>query len=194
MNKHEKTLFVGLQKIENSQNLQGSFEAFKFSTTSLVRFQVSVKFCVGECLPVNCDDGVVSFGRRRRRETGVKEEENVIIYDDRLNQEILDIDTDLVKEIFVESGTVVDRLSSSEQTIPYPAHDAVYIRGEHVEDRDIICTSWAVVLAASAGVVFLQLCILATCLTCLYTSHRQMRYREKHCVVHPLYPHHFNER
>ena len=159
-----------------------------------MRFQVSVKFCVGECLPVNCDDGVVSYGRRRRRETGVEEQENVVVYDDRLKQEILDIDADLVKEIFVESGTVVDRLSSSEQTIPYPARDGVYIRGEHVEDRDIICTSWAVVLAASAGVVFLQLCILATCLTCLYTSHRQMRYREKQCVVHPLYPHHFRDR
>ena len=74
-----RLFFVGLQKIENSKNLQGSFEAFKFSTTSLVRFQVSVKFCVGECLPLNCDDGVVSYGRRQRGETGVEEEENVCI-------------------------------------------------------------------------------------------------------------------
>ena len=140
---------------------------------------------------MNCNDGVVSFGRRKRRETETKE--NVIIFDDKLSQEILDIDTDLVKEIFVESGTVVDRLTGSERTIPYPARDAVYIQGEHM-DRDIICTSWAVVLAASAGVVFLQLCILATCLTCLYTSHRQLRHREKHCSVHPLYPQPFHDR
>ena len=34
---------------------------------------------MGECLPVNCNDGVVSYGRRQRRETGVEEEENVCI-------------------------------------------------------------------------------------------------------------------
>ena len=33
-------IFPGLEKIPNSQDLQGSFEAFKFSDTSVVKFQV----------------------------------------------------------------------------------------------------------------------------------------------------------
>ena len=35
-------IFPGLEKIPDSQDLQGSFEAFKFSDTSVVKFQVNV--------------------------------------------------------------------------------------------------------------------------------------------------------
>ena len=35
-------IFPGLEKIPDSQDLQGSFEAFKFSDTSVVKFQVKV--------------------------------------------------------------------------------------------------------------------------------------------------------
>ena len=34
--------FPGLEKVGGSGDLQGSFEAFKFSETSLVRFQVDI--------------------------------------------------------------------------------------------------------------------------------------------------------
>ena len=97
-------MFSGLERINGSQNLQGSFEAFKFSETSLVRFQVNVQFCVGECRPAVCGDGVISFGRKKR-ETG-----------ETMNnlhpQDLLDMDTNLIKEIFVESGSSVERLIS----------------------------------------------------------------------------------
>ena len=36
-------IFSGLSKLDGSQNLQGTFEAFKFSESSVVRFQVSVQ-------------------------------------------------------------------------------------------------------------------------------------------------------
>jgi len=176
----EPVIFSGLEKIENSNNLQGSFEAFKFSETSLVRFQVSVQFCVGECKPVNCDDGIVSFGRRRRdTEHSLINGEEDLVFDEKLNQQVLDIDTNLVKEIFVQSGTTIERLTTLEdfEDKDQSGGGSVFIRGEHVltPDSDVVCTTWPVVLAASAGVVFLQLCIIATCLTCLYTSHKQLK-------------------
>ena len=59
-------LTVGLQKVAGTRDLQGAFEAFKFSDTSVVRFQVNVQFCVDDCNPVNCADGIQSYGRRRR--------------------------------------------------------------------------------------------------------------------------------
>ena len=34
-------IFPGLEKVPGSEDLQGSFEAFKFSDTSVVKFQVS---------------------------------------------------------------------------------------------------------------------------------------------------------
>ena len=37
-----KCYFSGLERVGGSSDLQGSFEAFKFSETSLVRFQVDI--------------------------------------------------------------------------------------------------------------------------------------------------------
>ena len=68
-----------------------------------------------------------------------------------------------VKEIFVESAVV------GGDSVP-PAR-ATLLPG--LAAPDVVCTTWPVVLATCAGVVFLQLCVLATCLTCLYTQHRR---------------------
>ena len=143
---------------------------------------------MGECKPVSCEDGISSFGRRRRdTELDLLGQGKEIIFDEKLNQEVLDVDTDLVKEIFVESGTTVERLTLENpgDRSDYPAGSVHSVRGEL--DSDIVCTSWPVVLAASAGVVFLQLCIIATCLTCLYTSHKQLREKMKSTNQYPQY-------
>ena len=141
----EPVIFSGLKRVDGSKSLQGSFEAFKFSETSVVRFQVSVQFCVGECRPATCDDGALSLGRRRRE----------VLQEDQELQ-----DTDLVKEIFVETAASVGQEGAP-----------LYVRGE-VDSVDTVCTSWPVVVAATAGILFLQLCLVATCLLCLYSSHR----------------------
>ena len=161
----DPVIFSGLEKVAGSNDLQGTFEAFKFSDSSVVRFQVgvygyvliclsihsvkyflflnlnifvaqvSVQFCVGECRPVSCDNGKESFGRRRRSaeaggETSVtprplpdfsvatlpsmpgagQPRASQLVYDDRIGQEIIEGDTDLSKEIYVESGTTVDQV------------------------------------------------------------------------------------
>ena len=71
-----------------------------------------------------------------------------------------------VKEIFVESAVV------GGDTVP-PAHATRASLLPGLAAPDVVCTTWPVVLATCAGVVFLQLCVLATCLTCLYTQHRR---------------------
>ena len=55
--------------------------------------QVSVQFCAGECRPVSCDDGEVSFGRRRRETRRQFRDRDGVRYDRRLGQEVLDTDT-----------------------------------------------------------------------------------------------------
>ena len=155
---NDPVIFSGLEKVGGSNDLQGTFEAFKFSDSSVVRFQVrvynyvliclsinsvkyfvaqvSVQFCVGECRPVSCDNGKESFGRRRRSAEAGGDQLTVtprplpdfsvatlpsmpgagqprasqLVYDDRIGQEILEGDTDLSKEIYVESGTTVDQV------------------------------------------------------------------------------------
>ena len=104
-----------------------------FSFLIIFVAQVSVQFCVGECRPVSCDNGKESFGRRRRSaEAGTsvtprpqpdfsvatlpsmpeagQPRASHLVYDDRIGQEIIEGDTDLSKEIYVESGTTVDQV------------------------------------------------------------------------------------
>ena len=47
----DPVIFPGLEKVPGSEDLQGSFEAFKFSDTSVAKFQVNVAFCLGGCNP-----------------------------------------------------------------------------------------------------------------------------------------------
>ena len=45
-------VFPGLQKDPETGALLGRFEAFKFSDTTVVNFQVNVQFCQDKCNPV----------------------------------------------------------------------------------------------------------------------------------------------
>ena len=50
----DPVIFPSLQPLTNgSRGLQGTFQAFKFSEDSVVRFQVNVQFCLQECQPVS---------------------------------------------------------------------------------------------------------------------------------------------
>ena len=86
---------------------------------NLSRFQVNVQFCVDECNPVECEDGIQSYGRRKR---DLNSSEPVpppttpfpepyasrLVFDPNLGQEVLTVDTPLSKEIIVDSGAKVD--------------------------------------------------------------------------------------
>ena len=74
-------------------------------------------FCVGGCNPVSCQDGILSYGKRRKREAVIQKRDAVIpitknslVYDVDLGQEILISNTPLSREIFVEAGTKVDAI------------------------------------------------------------------------------------
>ena len=110
----DPVIFPGLERLPGSQDLQGSCEAFKFSDTSVVKFQVNVAFCVGGCNPVSCQNGIQSYGRRRRDapSPGLITSRS-LVYDQNLGQEVLLSNTPLSAEIYVETGTKVDPLKEA---------------------------------------------------------------------------------
>eukprot|EP00090_Calanus_glacialis_P030487 TRINITY_DN4919_c0_g1_i2.p1 TRINITY_DN4919_c0_g1~~TRINITY_DN4919_c0_g1_i2.p1 ORF type:complete len:480 (-),score=142.94 TRINITY_DN4919_c0_g1_i2:269-1708(-) len=191
-------IFPGLEKIPGSRDLQGRFEAFKFSDTSVVRFQVNVQFCVDECNPVECGDGLQSYGRRKRSPDSLishiltvdlpppsvpESFASRLVYDDYLGQEVLYSDTPLSKEIYVESGTTVDRFRDPRFKAD---NNGVFIWGAN-EDEEVVCTTWPVIIATGAAVIFLQLCIISTCLLCLCTSRRSKPKQDRMSDHHSLY-------
>ena len=144
----DSVIFPGLAPDNTTQDLVGSFQAFRFSESSVVRFQVTVGFCVGDCPAAACQDGLVGAGRRRRRSG-----------DHQPGQQV-----ELVREILVEPP-------AEEAGRAAAAPRAVLLETERVEE---VCTSWPVITATAAGILFLQLCTLAACLLCLYTDRRQV--------------------
>ena len=199
----DPNIFGGLSRLEDSSNLRGTFEAFKFSESSVVRFEVSVQFCVGECRPVDCQGGGKSYGRRRRSAragAGAGAMSTVapyidtssatlpptdqslpfaskLVYDSSLGQEVIEGVSDLSKEIYVETGTTIDRIRD-----PYSLG----------EEEEMVCTTMAVVIAASVGVVLLQISIISTCLLCLYLT-RQPKQREHEQYEGRSRPHRFHD-
>ena len=91
-----------------------------------------------------------------------------LVYDSSLGQEVIEGVSDLSKEIYVETGTTIDRI-----------RDPYGLDGE--EEEEMVCTTMTVVIAASAGVVLLQVSILTTCLLCLYMT------RQPKQVAQPQY-------
>ena len=88
-----------------------------------------------------------------------------LVYDSSLGQEVIEGVSDLSKEIYVETGTTIDRI-----------RDPYGLDGEEEEEEEMVCTTMTVIIAASAGVVLLQVTILTTCLLCLYMT-RQTKQR-----------------
>ncbi len=103
-------VFPGLAKEPGTGALLGRFEAFKFSDTTVVTFQVNVQFCQEACNPVDCGDGVLSYGKRRRkRDTELPEVfAERLVFDENLGQEVIQFDTPLRTQIRVEPNTKVD--------------------------------------------------------------------------------------
>ena len=49
----------------------------------------------------------------------------------------------------------------------------VYIRaGSDPGDPEVVCTTMPIIIATGSAVIFLQLCILVTCVLCIYSSRR----------------------
>lgn len=49
-----------------SKQLSTKFKAFKFASSSQLKFSVAIQFCYKTCKPINCGYGIVSHGRKKR--------------------------------------------------------------------------------------------------------------------------------
>ena len=115
----DPVIFPGLEKVPGSEDLQSSFEAFKFSDTSVAKFQVNVAFCLGGCNPstaatASCPtaygDARPRLARSSESRVSRRDTEARLQYSAELGQEVLVSSTPLSKEIFVEMGTKVDTM------------------------------------------------------------------------------------
>lgn len=165
-------VFPGLQKDNETGALLGRFEAFKFSDTTVVNFQVNVQFCQDRCNPVNCGDDVLSYGRKKRQADLTENFADKMVYDKNLGQEVLMYDTPLRKQIFVDPGTKVNRFTDPQVNLGGVGEPGIFVRGEF-EDGDVVCTTWTMVIIAAGCIIFLVFSILVVCVLCIYTNRKR---------------------
>lgn len=62
-------IFPALQHVttRTSRQLVTKFKAFKFASSSQLRISVAIQFCHKACNPINCGNGVISHGRKKRQ-------------------------------------------------------------------------------------------------------------------------------
>ncbi|XP_040571377.1 uncharacterized protein [Lepeophtheirus salmonis] len=175
------SVFSGLTKENGTGHLLGRFEAFKFSDTSIVNFQVNVQFCDEKCNPVDCINGGQSFGRRRKKRSedygsfhsfdGIRRSNRSnkrLVFDEILKQEVIIEEEPLKKQIFVDTGIAVASFKHPRIDVGTPG---VFVQGDYSE-KDVVCTTWTVVIGVSSSIIFLQFCILLVCVLCIYASRR----------------------
>ena len=62
---------------------------------------------------MSCENGIQSFGRRKRDSPTSAMNTRSLVYDQNIGQEVLISNTPLSKEIYVETGTKVDPLKEA---------------------------------------------------------------------------------
>ncbi|CAG0904424.1 unnamed protein product, partial [Darwinula stevensoni] len=182
----EPDIFPEMRLDPVTKSLFAEFEAFKFSNDAVVRFLVTVQFCLEECPPARCGHSD-SYGRRRKRATynqkkkaegrarnkeqAIDSKEYRAEEEEEEEEEEMEEDpvvyhvTPLQKEIIVD-GTFISPLNDS----PAPLD----VQSGSVGGEEVVCTTKPVVIAAVVSTAILQLCILAVCLMCIHV-HRGKR-------------------
>ena len=114
----------------------------------MVRFQVNVQFCVDQCNPVQCGDGLESFGRRRRAaEEEVHSEvpapyASRLVFDPERGQEVISGDSQLSKEIIVQSNTKVDSFRDPRSG----GELGVFVQGDYDDPSEVSSCSYLLLL------------------------------------------------
>lgn len=63
----KEPMLFGDWKLHNETNLlQSNFNAFKFPSSTSIKFQCNVRICFGSCPPTTCHESLASFGRKKR--------------------------------------------------------------------------------------------------------------------------------
>jgi len=191
-------VFPGLQKEPGTGALLGRFEAFKFSETTVVNFEVNVQFCQDACNPVDCGNGVQSYGKKRRRRRDAEKGSTTklpgqlaekMVFDPNLGQDVIYFDKPLRKQIFVDPGIKVNRFtdplssgaSEGRSFSGGASEGGVFVEGDF-EEGDVVCTTWTWVYIGATCVIFLVFSILVVCVLCIYTNRKSADARYKNAA------------
>ncbi|CAH0556103.1 unnamed protein product [Brassicogethes aeneus] len=176
-------LFPGLEKIKtnNTVTLVGTFQAFKFASSSILRFSVIVQFCTEKCMPVDCGNGLRSFGRKKRDYVVHRLQTingTAIV---KMNRPVFQGTASVINQMPLEFVMVVrdpatksDRLIYGENKILVAGYD--YVNNE-------FCLDYSLVIGLIVTWVIVQI-LFVTC--CIILVRKYKRHYEHECTRQSL--------
>ncbi|KAH7970771.1 hypothetical protein HPB49_015441 [Dermacentor silvarum] len=199
----DRNIFPALEKLpgDKTRTLQSRFEAFKFADDVVVRFQVTVQFCLHECPPATCASaGARSFGKRRRRR--------------RMYFQPLGLQRRMSRRSVVappvtpttsaasnatlasagKSGAVKKHILPTMPLPEYPLQREIIVQGiggagtdsgvfssrDRRSDSRMVCATPSVLTAAVVAAFPVQLALIAACLSCVALARRCGEKRRGH--------------
>ncbi|XP_068081538.1 uncharacterized protein [Anabrus simplex] len=161
----EKT-FPALRRISpDSKSLVANFRAFKFPRSNVVKFNATVHFCPGSCEPVNCESGLISYGKRRRKR-------EAMVTDNMFQELPLQFALIVHSPDIVSDAVLAPALNNSEIITAgvWPGTD----------DADLVCMQWSTLLGVALAWVLLQFVILIACYVATHWRRRLTSPQDEH--------------
>ncbi|KAK2719719.1 uncharacterized protein LOC136037285 [Artemia franciscana] len=155
--------------IPDGNNLQSSYEAFRFTESYGVIFQCNVRYCLGQCEPAKCpwgSDSYEAWGRKRRSiSTGSK----VHIHTQKSTSSGEDdVDVTLSREVLVldigeePNKLTMNHLSEEEETKPSDLTRMISVPTDATAVVSTSCPTRTSVFALAATCVLLLILYVAT--------------------------------
>ncbi|XP_018019680.1 uncharacterized protein LOC108676147 [Hyalella azteca] len=184
-------IFPSLKPLDNGyRGLQGTFQAFKFSEDSVVRFQVNVQFCLQECKPADCEGGTSSYGRRRRSPQGLvklppqqdasKFRASIVpVSAEKVKIHLLDKQREAVVESEDDDDHFYHEMPLQKEIIVanthvFPLRDGrLHDEGEFRRLGNLVCISWEIIICVLVASIMLLICVVLVTVMCVYAQRRR---------------------
>ncbi|OWA53876.1 hypothetical protein BV898_18295 [Hypsibius exemplaris] len=150
----EPSIFPTLSRIRDGRSLTTRFAAFKFASDSIVKFRVTVSFCLDSCPLPDCSMPANSLSRKRRAVSGGS------------NSSALE-----ERELTMELAILVDTESNKAPTI---GKDGIVNEAQAKYRTNEVCTKSALIWGLGISAMIIQVVTLSCCIGSV-SMYRQLK-------------------
>ncbi|KAL1498109.1 hypothetical protein ABEB36_008963 [Hypothenemus hampei] len=160
-------IFPPLTKVvENgTRKIQATFQAFKFASSSIIRFSVLVQFCLNACMPIKCKNNVESYGKKKR-EISSRNEAN------------LATKSSVMPQMPLEYVMVVRSLNSHPDRLILGNNDGKLLVAGFNYATNEVCMDFSLVIGLIITWILIQLIFVIACI-CLIRQYK--KYYQEEC-------------
>ncbi|XP_017780788.1 PREDICTED: uncharacterized protein LOC108565714 [Nicrophorus vespilloides] len=160
-------IFPSLQKIYNNDSvtLTSTFQAFKFSSSNILRFSVIVQFCSGRCPSIDC--GAVYNANNKRR---------AVVTEDVSNRKYEEEMGSVLEEMPLEFVLVVRSATVRQDRLIHGENNRILVAGYDLNTNEV-CLDFSLLIGIAITWILIQIILLVCCVALIrrYRKHYEDR-------------------